>query len=139
MPTIFTRIIDGELPGRILWRDETCVAMVDIRPLNRGHVLVIPIVEIDRWTDLPAETAAHCTTVAHAIGRAQMAAFSPTRIGLMVAGFEVPHTHLHVVPIDHMGHLDFAGADPDASPAELDAVADALRTALQADGHTTIV
>lgn len=135
MPSIFTRIIDGEIPGRIVWRDDACVAMVDIRPLNRGHTLVIPILEVDQWTDLPADVAAHCTTVAHAIGRAQKAAFSPTRIGLMVAGFEVPHTHLHVVPIDHMGHLDFANADVDADPADLDAVADALRNALVADGH----
>ncbi len=132
MPSIFTCIIDGEIPGRIVWRDEVCVAMVDIRPLNRGHTLVIPIAEVDQWTDLPAEVAAHCTSVAHAVGRAQKAAFSPTRIGLMVAGFEVPHTHLHVVPIDHMGHLDFANADADADPDDLDAVAEALRTALAA-------
>jgi len=137
--TIFTRIIHGEIPGRIVWRDDTCVAMVDIRPLNRGHVLVIPIAEVDRWTDLPADTAAHCTTVAHTIGRAQMMAFSPNRIGLMIAGFEVPHTHLHVVPIDHMGHLDFTKADPDAASSDLDAVANALREALRADGHNAVV
>jgi len=138
VPTIFTRIMNGEIPGRIVWRDDTCVAMVDIRPLNRGHVLVIPVAEVDRWTDLPAEVAAHCTTVAHAIGRAQMAALSPARIGLMIAGFEVPHTHLHVVPIDHMGHLDFAGADPDVAPEDLDAVAELLRDALRADGHQSV-
>ena len=139
MSTIFTRIINGEIPGRIVWRDDTCVAMVDIRPLNRGHVLVIPIAEVDRWTDLPSETAAHCTTVAHTIGRAQMVAFSPTRIGLMIAGFEVPPPHLHVVPIDLMGHLDFTEADPDAAPGDLDAVADALRAALRADGQDRVV
>ena len=81
----------------------------------------------------------HCTTVAHTIGRAQMVAFSPTRIGLMIAGFEVPHTHLHVVPFDHMGHLDFTEADPDAAPGDLDAVADALREALRADGQDRVV
>ena len=139
MPTIFTRIIEGEIPGRIIWRDEICVAMVDIRPLNTGHVLVIPLAEVDRWTDLPAETAAHCTVVAHAVGRAQMAVFSPARIGLMIAGFEVPHTHLHVVPIDHMGHLDFTEADPDVAASQLDAVADQLRGALRSDGHATVV
>jgi len=55
--SIFTRIITGGIPGRIIWRDSTCIAMVDIRPLNRGHVLVIPIAEVDRWTDLPPDTA----------------------------------------------------------------------------------
>jgi histidine triad (HIT) family protein len=139
MPSIFTRIINGEIPGRIIWRDEGCVAMVDIRPLNRGHTLVIPISEVDRWTDLTVEIASHCLEVAHAVGRAQMAAFSPDRIGLLVAGFEVPHTHLHVVPVDHMGHLDFASANPDASPTELDAVANELRIALTAAGHDHVV
>ena len=138
MPSIFTRIINGEIPGRIVWRDETCVAMVDIRPLNRGHVLVIPIAEVDRWTDLDAVTVAHCISVAHAIGRAQIAAFSPTRIGLMIAGFEVPHTHLHVVPIDNMGHLDFANADADASAEDLDAVAEVLRSALRDAGCDSV-
>ncbi len=135
MASIFTRIITGGIPGRIIWRDSTCIAMVDIRPLNRGHVLVIPIAEVDRWTDLPPDTAAHCTRVAHAVGRAQMASFAPERIGLMIAGFEVPHTHLHVVPLDHMGHLDFNQADADADPSDLDDVAEALRAALRFAGH----
>lgn len=135
MASIFTRIIIGEIPGRIIWRDSTCIAMVDIRPLNRGHVLIIPIAEVDRWTDLLPDTAAHCTRVAHAVGRAQMASFAPERIGLMIAGFEVPHTHLHVVPLDHMGHLDFNQADADADPSDLDDVAEALRATLRSAGH----
>ncbi len=139
MASIFTRIITGGIPGRIIWRDPTCIAMVDIRPLNRGHVLVIPIAEVDRWTDLPVQTAAHCTMVAHAVGRAQMASFAPERIGLMIAGFEVPHTHLHVVPLDHMGHLDFSQADADADPSDLDDVAEALRGALRSAGHPEVV
>ena len=134
MASIFTRIITGGIPGRLI-----CVAMVDIRPLNRGHVLVIPIAEVDRWTDLPPDTAAHCTRVAHAVGRAQMQSFAPDRIGLMIAGFEVPHTHLHVVPLDHMGHLDFGQADADADPSDLDDVAEELRAALRSDGHTEVV
>ena len=135
MASIFTRIINGEIPGRIIWRDDTCVAMIDIRPLNRGHVLVIPVTEVDQWTDLPAEVVTHCTGVAPAVGRAQMAVLSPARIGLMVAGFEVPHTHLPVVPLESMGQLDFAQANPDPDPADLDAVADLLRDALRAGGH----
>ena len=138
MASIFTRIIAGEIPGRIIWSDTTCIAMLDIRPLNRGHVLVIPIVEVDRWTDLPPEVAMHCTRVAQAIGCAQMAAFAPERIGLIIAGFEVPHTHLHVVPIDHMDHLDFGQADNDADPGDLDAVAEELRAVLLAAGHPEV-
>ncbi|MBM16321.1 MAG: HIT family protein [Acidimicrobiales bacterium] len=135
MASIFTRIIQGEIPGRIIWRDDHCVAMVDIRPLHRGHVLVIPVSEVDRWTDLPAETATHCLGVAHSIGRAQQEALAPERVGLIVAGFEVPHAHIHVVPIDDMTDLDFSRADTSADPLDLDLVADELRDTLLAHGH----
>ena len=80
MSSIFTRIINGEIPGRIVWRDRVCVGMVDIRPLNRGHVLVIPTEEVDRWTDLSTDTASHCMTVARTIGRAQQELFAPLRV-----------------------------------------------------------
>ena len=136
--SIFTRIINGEISGRILWRDRICIAMVDIRPLNRGHVLVIPIEEIDRWTDLSTGTASHCMTVAHTIGRAQQELFTPLRVGLVIAGFEVPHAHLHVVPIDAIDHLNFANADPDADPDDLDRVAELLRQALRRAGHEAV-
>ena len=138
MSSIFTRIINGEIPGRIVWRDMVCVAMVDIRPLNRGHVLVIPIEEVDRWTDLSADTASHCMTVARTIGRAQQELFAPLRVGLMIAGFEVPHAHLHVVPIDAMDHLNFANANPDPDPDDLDRVAELLRQALRRAGHEAV-
>lgn len=135
MPSIYSRIIAGEIPGRFVWRDDRAVAIVDIRPLNRGHCLVIPIEEIDHWIDLPADLAAHLFTVAGHIGRAQQAVFGPKRVGLMIAGFEVPHTHLHVVPMEGMRHLDFAQADTGADPADLDAVAEALRAELRRAGH----
>ena len=138
MSSIFTRIINGEISGRILWRDRVCIAMVDIRPLNRGHVLVIPIKEVDRWTDLLPDTASHCMTVAHTIGRAQQELFTPLRVGLIIAGFEVPHAHLHVVPIDAMDHLNFANADPDADADDLDRVAELLRQTLRRAGHEAV-
>ncbi len=135
MPTIFTRIIDGEIPGRLIWADDTVIAMIDIRPLNRGHVLVIPRQEVDQWIDLPEQTNRHLMAVAQAVAQAQREVFRPQRVGLMIAGFEVPHTHLHVVPMDSMAHLDFANADPSAQSDELDAVADDLREALRRAGH----
>lgn len=135
MPTIFTRIIDGELPGRFVWRDELCVAFLSINPIRRGHALVVPRAEVDHWLDLEPATAAHLTAVAQVIGRAQQEAFNPRRVGLIIAGFEVPHTHLHVIPIDDMGGLDFANAAARVDPGELDAVADAIRAALHRAGH----
>jgi histidine triad (HIT) family protein len=134
MPTIFTRIIAGELPGTFVWRDEVCVAFLSIAPLRPGHTLVVPRAEIDHWIDLPAETNAHLMEVAHEIGAAQMDAFHPARIGLIIAGLEVPHTHVHVVRIDAERDLSFANADPDATPEDLAEAGAALRAALRARG-----
>ena len=120
MPTIFSRIIEGELPGRFVWRDDICVGFLSINPLRPGHTLVVPRAEVDHWIDLPADTNAHLMRVAHEIGGAQMAAFAPTRIGLIIAGLEVPHVHLHVVPIDAERDLNFANADPSPAPSALD-------------------
>jgi len=133
--TLFTRIIDGELPGRFVWRDEEVVAFLTINPITPGHTLVVPRAEIDHWLDLPTELAERCMAVAQAIGQAQMAAFSPRRIGLIIAGLEVPHTHLHLVPIDTEADLSFAKADPSPDPAALDDAAERLRAALRAQGR----
>ena len=136
MPSIFTRIIQGDIPGRILWSDEVCIAMLDIRPLHEGHVLVIPRAEIDRWTDLDTETAEHLMRVSHAVGKAQRNVIECVRVGLMIAGFEVPHTHVHVVPLDSMHDLNFANADPSVRSDVLDEVAERLRQALRDLGHS---
>ena len=136
MPTIFTRIIDGELPGKFVWRDDRCVAFLSIAPLRPGHALVVPIAEVDKWTDLEPDIAAHLMVVAQRIAQAQQAAFSPARVGLIIAGLEVPHCHLHTVPIDHEADLHFANANANATDDELEHAADKLRAALAAAGYT---
>jgi histidine triad (HIT) family protein len=135
MASIFTRIIDGEIPGRFVWSDDHCVAMIDIRPLHPGHCLVIPRLEVDQWVDLDPGLSAHLMQVAHRIGLSQRAVVECERIGLMIAGFEVPHTHLHVVPLRSMENLDFRNADTSARADRLDAMADLLRGALRSAGH----
>jgi histidine triad (HIT) family protein len=135
VPTVFTRIIDGELPGRFVWRDPEVVAFLSINPLRHGHALVVPRAEVDHWLDLDVALAARCTAVAHAIGRAQQRAFGSSRVGLVIAGFEVPHAHVHVFPADTMGDFDFAQADRSPDPARLDAAAEAIRAELAALGH----
>lgn len=137
MATVFTKIIDGDLPGRFVWRDEVCVAFLSINPLQHGHVLVVPVIEVDHWLDLDPEVNAHLMTVAQRIGRAQETAFSPTRVGLMIAGLEVPHVHLHVVPINGVHDLDFANAERDPDPAALDDAQACVLEALRAAGHDT--
>ena len=138
MSSIFSRIITGELAGRFLWRDSRCVAILDVRPLAPGHSLVIPVEEVDHWTDLPVADANHLMEVAHHLGNAQKAAFRPRRIGLIIAGFEVPHTHLHVIPAHSMANLDFANVDTDPDQAALDDAADRIRAALRAAGHDEV-
>lgn len=136
MPTVFTRIIEGEIPGTFVWRDEECVAFLSVNPLRRGHTLVVPRAEVDHWIDCPPELSTHLFSVARIIGAALQRAFQPTRVGLMIAGLEVPHLHIHVVPIDGVHDLDFANAASHVDPAELESAAVAIRTELQAAGES---
>ena len=135
MATVFTKIIDGDLPGMFVWRDDRCAAFLSINPLQPGHTLVVPLVEVDHWLDLDPELNAHLLAVSQRIGQAQQAAFSPTRIGLMIAGLEVPHVHLHVVPINGVHDLDFSNAATDPDPAGMDSAREAIVDQLRADGH----
>ncbi len=129
MATIFTKIIRGEVPGHVVWSDDVCAAILDIAPLTRGHVLVVPRQEVDRWTDLDASTLGHVMEVAARIGRAQLAAFGGERAGLVVQGFEVPHAHVHVFPASSAADFDLS-TTLSPSPEELAEDADRLRTAL---------
>jgi histidine triad (HIT) family protein len=133
MPTIFTRIIDGDLPGTFVWRDDRCVAFLSINPLRDGHTLVVPREEVDHWIDCPEDLRNHLFGVAQTIGRAIDAVWHPERVGLTLVGLDVPHLHIHVSPIWSTADLDFRNA---GSPGreELDAAAEAIRGALRALG-----
>jgi histidine triad (HIT) family protein len=130
MTTVFSRIIAGEIPGTFVWTDPDCVAFMSINPINTGHVLVVPRLEVDEWTDLPALLVAHLSTVAQTIGRAQKVAFDCERIGLIIAGFEVPHVHLHVIPTNGMQHMSFANAAATPDFAAINAAAQKIIDAL---------
>jgi diadenosine tetraphosphate (Ap4A) HIT family hydrolase len=130
VPTIFTRIINGELPGEFVWADDRCVAFLSINPITSGHAVVVPRVEIDHWLDLDPELAAHLMVVSHTVGLAQMRAFDAPRVGLEIAGFEVPHCHLHVLPIWGEADLHLANSARSVEPGELAANAERIRVAL---------
>jgi len=130
MPTLFTRIIDGELPGRFVHRDDRAVAFLTISPITPGHTLVVPVAEVDHWLDLDLDDATHLMAVAQRVGCAVQTAFDVDRVGLVIAGLEVPHTHLHVIPMRTLGDLDFANADPAPDPDALDDAAERIRAAL---------
>jgi len=108
--TLFTRIIQGQIPGTFVYRDDLCVAFMTISPITAGHVLVVPIDEVDEWTDLSSELSSHLFKVAAQIGQAQKMAFKCERIALIIAGFEVPHCHLHLIPSNSMADLNFENA-----------------------------
>jgi diadenosine tetraphosphate (Ap4A) HIT family hydrolase len=99
-----------------------------------GHVLVVPIEEIDHWIDAPAELTAHLFSVTHTIGLAQRDAFDCERVGVIVAGYEVPHTHVHVIPTSSMSQLSFANAAASVDRDDLDRWAEAIRRALRSAG-----
>ena len=138
MPSVFTLIINGDIPGRFVWKDDVCVAFLSISPLRPGHTLVVPRVEVEHWIDLDPVAMRHLTDVAGVIGRALDAAFAPEKVGLMIAGLEVPHVHLHVTPIYSVSDLDFANADPDPDPADLEVAAVAIRDELTAMGRSEV-
>ncbi len=133
MATVFTKIIEGELPGHFVWQDEHCVAFMSINPITQGHTLVVPRMEVDHWIELPVELNAHLMKVSQQIAAAQQQVFQPERIGLIVAGFEVPHVHIHVLPVNSMADFSFARAAAHVEPAELAAAAKAIKEALSSD------
>lgn len=130
MPTIFTRIINREIPGRFVYEDDRVVAFLTIEPMHPGHTLVVPREEYDHWIDLPADLNTHLWSVAQRIGKAIDRAFAPRRVGVLVVGDEVPHAHVHVTGFDSLSDLDFANVRRDATAEELDDWAERLRAAL---------
>lgn len=138
MASIFTKIISGELPGRFVWKDDLVVAFLTINPIRPGHTLVVPRAEIDHWIEMEPELARHVMDVCQAVGRAIQKAYQPTRVGASIVGIEVPHVHVHLVPIDQIADLDFSRADRDPKPEAMDAAADAIRDALRKLGHSEV-
>jgi histidine triad (HIT) family protein len=139
MTTIFTRIIEGEIPGTFVWRDDRCVVFMSINPIARGHALVVPVAEIDHWLDADADLAAHLFSVTRTVGLAQKAAFGCERIGVIVAGYEVPHTHVHVIPTNDMRDVSFANAAATIDREDLEAAAEAIRAELRRMGCSAVV
>lgn len=135
MSTIFSRIINGEIPGRFVWKDDDVVAFLTAGPLTPGHTMVVPREEVDHWLDAPDELLQRIMSVAKIIGEAQQEVFGSARVGLMVMGFEVPHLHVHVWPVNSEKDFDLRNIDHNPDPAEMDDAAGKIREALRAAGH----
>lgn len=139
MSTLFSKIINGDIPGRFIWQDADCVSFLTIGPLTDGHALVVPRLEVDKWTDASPELVAKLMGVAQTIGQAQVAAFGAPRAGVIIAGFEVEHLHIHVFPAYGLDNFSFAAVDNNPDPLVMDASAEKLRTALRSAGHGEFV
>ena len=130
MTTIFTRIIEGQIPGTFVYRDSLCVAFLSINPLADGHVLVVPIEEVDHWIDMSEELSAHLFAVSHRISSAIPRAFPCARVGLIIAGYEINHCHIHLIPTNTMSELNFANAAASVERSVLEAQAEKLMSEL---------
>ena len=135
MATLFTRIIDGQIPAHHVWQDERCVAFLVIDPLTDGHTIVVPREEVAHWVDADDDLLAHLQRVARQVGLAQMRAFSPVRIGQMVMGYEVPHLHVHVFPSTSEADFSLANVTRGQDQQVLAENARRLRAALRELGH----
>ena len=129
MATIFTRIINGEIPCYKIAEDENYFAFLDINPVKKGHTLVIPKVEDDYIFNLDDQTLAGLTLFAKKVAIAIQKAIPCKRIGVAVMGMEVPHTHIHLVPLESEGDLNFAKGKHKLEPTEMEAIAEKIRKA----------
>lgn len=139
MATVFTKIINGEIPGRFVWSDDQVVGFLSINPLGPGHVLVVPREEVDQWLDAPDGLFEHAMGVAKAIGSVIRDVWSPPRVALMIAGFEVPHLHVHVHPAWGLEAFDFTRAESDPDQDGMERHAEAIRDGLRSAGHGAAV
>jgi diadenosine tetraphosphate (Ap4A) HIT family hydrolase len=130
MSTIFTKIINGELPGRFVYEDDEVVAFLTIEPMTQGHTLVVPRAEIDQWQSIDRGVFAKVMSVAQLIGKAVTKAFDADRAGLIIAGLEVPHLHVHVFPAKSLSDFGFANVDRSPSPESLDEAQSKITAAL---------
>lgn len=110
MSTVFTLILNGKIPGTFVYRDDRCAAFLSINPIANGHVLVVPVEEVDHWIDMSVDLSQHLFAVSHRISQALMKAFPCQRIGMMIAGYEINHCHIHLIPTTSISDFNFANA-----------------------------
>lgn len=130
MPTIFTRIIGGEIPCYMIAEDDNYFAFLDINPLSEGHTLVVPKKETDYIFDLDDDLLAGMTVFAKKVARAIGKSVPCKRVGIAVVGLEVPHAHIHLIPISNLGDIDFARPKLKFTPEEFRATADKIKAQL---------
>ncbi len=127
MSTIFTKIMRADIPGTFVHRDDLCAVFMSINPMAPGHALIVPVEEVDHWIDAPPDLTAHLFEVTRRVAVAQEKAFGCERVGVIIAGYEVPHMHIHAIPTNEMSELSFANAAASVGRDDLEAWAAAIR------------
>jgi histidine triad (HIT) family protein len=130
MASVFTKIINGDLPGRFVYSDDQVVAFLTIAPLKPGHTLVVPRREVADWLELSESELHAIWSACHTVGKALDEVFSPQRVAALLLGLEVPHVHVHLVPIDSEAEVRFDRADSDPDQAMLDDAQQRIQAAL---------
>src|SRR5690606_4994949 len=129
MATLFTKIINGEVPGTFVYQDDKCVAFLDVAPMTEGHVMVVPREEISHWIDADADLLAHLTAVANSVGGAQNPAFACVTIGFLSGGYPAPALPVRVLPTTSMEDFDISERAPVQAAEQLEALAEKSRQA----------
>jgi histidine triad (HIT) family protein len=129
MASIFTRIINGEIPCHKVGEDDRYLAFLDISPLREGHTLVVPKAEVDRFFDLPGDVLAGIMPFAQEVAQRIQRVFPCDRVGVAVIGLEVPHAHVHLIPLDRMSDMDFTKDKLKLTQEELATIAERIRRA----------
>lgn len=131
MASIFSRIVSGEIPCHEIASTDDFMAFLDISPLAEGHTLAIPKVEVDHFLDLDPDLAAGLMVFAQKVGKAIHSVSGKSRIGVVVAGFEVPHAHVHLIPINHEEELNFNQPRIGMPDGQFKQIAERIRQAYQ--------
>jgi histidine triad (HIT) family protein len=129
MPSIFSRIINGEIPAWKVAESEHFLAFLDVNPLAKGHTLIVPKVETDYFFDLSDEEISGIMLFSKKVASALRSTLPCLRIGMSVIGLEVPHAHIHLVPLKNMGDINFSNSRLNLSAEEMEAIAASIRSA----------
>ena len=129
MPSIFSRIINGEIPAWKVAESENFLAFLDVNPLAKGHTLIVPKVETDYFFDLSDEEISGIMLFSKKVASALRSTLPCLRIGMSVIGLEVPHAHVHLVPLNSMGDINFSNSRLNLSAEEMEAIAASIRSA----------
>jgi histidine triad (HIT) family protein len=129
MPSIFSRIINGEIPAWKVAESERFLAFLDVNPLAKGHTLIVPKVETDYFFDLSDEEISSIMLFSKKVSRALRDTLPCLRIGMSVIGLEVPHAHIHLIPLNNMGDINFSNSRLNLSAEEMEAISASIRSA----------